>query len=96
MPRKARSLAVLIHVNLSCRKFFSWLIVFNLPVLCYVLFLFLFSRAVIGVGVEEEDRKHTWLDDADSVSKHVIIVSLSRDYYVLTTCSSHSNLILTT
>ena len=29
------------------------------------------SRAVIGVGVEEEDRKHTWLDDAESVSYHV-------------------------
>ncbi|XP_046863113.1 pre-mRNA-processing factor 6-like [Xenia sp. Carnegie-2017] len=23
-------------------------------------------RAVIGVGIEEEDRKHTWLDDAES------------------------------
>ena len=39
-----------------------------------VLFLFSFSRAVIGVGVEEEDRKHTWLDDAGSVSEHVIII----------------------
>ncbi len=36
-------------------------------------FYFLYSRAVIGVGVEEEDRKHTWLDDAESVSEHVII-----------------------
>ena len=25
-------------------------------------------RAVIGIGIEEEDRKHTWMDDADSVS----------------------------
>lgn len=25
-------------------------------------------RAVIGIGIEEEDRKHTWMEDADSVS----------------------------
>ena len=25
-------------------------------------------RAVIGIGVEEEDRKHTWMEDAESVS----------------------------
>uniref|UniRef100_A0A8V5GSZ5 Pre-mRNA-processing factor 6 n=1 Tax=Melopsittacus undulatus TaxID=13146 RepID=A0A8V5GSZ5_MELUD len=24
-------------------------------------------RAVIGIGIEEEDRKHTWMEDADSV-----------------------------
>ena len=23
---------------------------------------------MIGIGVEEEDRKHTWMDDAESVS----------------------------
>ena len=50
-----------------------------------VLFLFYFSRAVIGVGVEEEDRKHTWLDDAGSVSEHVIIICCARDCSVLTT-----------
>uniref|UniRef100_A0A8C8YHA3 Pre-mRNA-processing factor 6 n=1 Tax=Prolemur simus TaxID=1328070 RepID=A0A8C8YHA3_PROSS len=27
-------------------------------------------RAVIGIGIEEEDRKHTWMEDADSVSLH--------------------------
>ena len=27
----------------------------------------IFSRAVIGIGVEEEDRKHTWMEDAESV-----------------------------
>lgn len=26
-------------------------------------------RAVIGIGIEEEDRKHTWMEDADSVSQ---------------------------
>lgn len=26
-------------------------------------------RAVIGIGIEEEDRKHTWMEDADSVSR---------------------------
>lgn len=25
-------------------------------------------RAVIGIGIDEEDRKHTWMEDADSVS----------------------------
>ena len=25
-------------------------------------------RAVIGIGIEEEDRKHTWMEDSDSVS----------------------------
>ncbi|XP_035659533.1 pre-mRNA-processing factor 6-like [Branchiostoma floridae] len=27
-------------------------------------------RAVIGVGVEEEDRKHTWMEDAESSTTH--------------------------
>lgn len=40
-----------------------------------VVFIPLCSRAVIGVGVEEEDRKHTWLDDSESVSEHVIVAS---------------------
>lgn len=25
-------------------------------------------RAVIGIGIEEEDCKHTWMEDADSVN----------------------------
>lgn len=25
-------------------------------------------RAVLGIGIEEEDRKHTWMEDAESVS----------------------------
>lgn len=25
-------------------------------------------RAVIGIGIDEEDRKHTWMEDAESVS----------------------------
>lgn len=25
-------------------------------------------RAVIGIGIEEEDRKHTWMEDSESVS----------------------------
>lgn len=33
---------------------------------------FFFSRAVIGVGVEDEDKKHTWMEDAESVSFLVI------------------------
>ena len=31
-------------------------------------FLFFFSKTVIGVGIEDEDRKHTWLEDAESAS----------------------------
>ncbi|CAJ0965970.1 unnamed protein product, partial [Ranitomeya imitator] len=27
-------------------------------------------RAVIGIGIEEEDRKHTWMEDADSCVSH--------------------------
>ena len=27
---------------------------------------------MIGIGVEEEDRKHTWMDDAESVSVPMI------------------------
>lgn len=27
-------------------------------------------RAVIGIGIEEEDRKHTWMEDADSCVAH--------------------------
>lgn len=30
-------------------------------------------RAVIGIGIEEEDRKHTWMEDADSVCPAVIL-----------------------
>ena len=29
--------------------------------------ILLFSRTVIGIGVEDEDRKHTWIEDAESV-----------------------------
>eukprot|EP00794_Sanderia_malayensis_P012168 gene12168-13423_t len=27
-------------------------------------------RAVIGIGIEEEDRKHTWMEDAESCAAH--------------------------
>lgn len=30
-------------------------------------------RAVIGIGIEEEDRKHTWMEDADSVSTDISV-----------------------
>jgi len=32
-------------------------------------FICFYSNTVIGVGVEEEDRKHTWMEDANSVSE---------------------------
>ena len=31
-------------------------------------FSFVYSRTIIGHNVEEEDRKHTWMEDAESVS----------------------------
>lgn len=30
-------------------------------------------RAVIGIGIEEEDRKHTWMEDSDSVSSNITV-----------------------
>lgn len=30
-------------------------------------------RAVIGIGIEEEDRKHAWMEDAESVSVKVFV-----------------------
>lgn len=32
-------------------------------------------RAIIGIGVEEEDRKQTWIDDADFVSINTFLFS---------------------
>jgi pre-mRNA-processing factor 6 len=40
---------------------------FNVVLTPFFLQCALHSRAVIGIGVEEEDRKHTWLEDAQSV-----------------------------
>lgn len=33
-------------------------------------------RAVIGIGIEEEDRKHTWMEDADSVRTDLLFIFL--------------------
>lgn len=55
-------------------------------------------RAVIGIGIEEEDRKHTWMEDADSVSfgkpflhffyvSHLMILTLKRKKEVDTNLS---------
>ena len=41
------------------------------------LFVIYYSRAVIGVGVEEEDKKHTWMEDAEAVSTVSVIKHLS-------------------
>lgn len=29
-------------------------------------------RAIIGQGVDEEDRKHTWMEDAEAVSATIL------------------------
>lgn len=38
---------------------------------CYLWLLYAppYSKAVIGVGVEDEDRMDQWIEDAESVSK---------------------------
>ena len=38
--------------------------------------LFFCSKAVIGVGVEEEDRMDQWIEDAESVSPAVLMFCL--------------------
>lgn len=45
-------------------------------------------RAVIGIGIEEEDRKHTWMEDADSVNTTANI-SIT-DYKVLSYLNNNS------
>lgn len=42
--------------------------------------MFFFSRAVIGVGVEDEDKKHTWMEDAESVS--ILVIYLVKYSYM--------------
>lgn len=34
--------------------------------------MFIFSRVVIGVGVEDEDKKYIWMEDVEFVSIFVI------------------------
>lgn len=51
-------------------------------------------RAVIGIGIEEEDCKHTWMEDADSVnifssSPAYILFSISTTYLFITDVSHH-------
>ena len=54
---------------------------------CYLYFtcvcLCVFSRAVISVGVEEEDKKHTWMEDAEAVSRFFFLSSFSYRGYLL-------------
>lgn len=41
-------------------------------------------RAVIGIGIDEEDRKHTWMEDADSVStffKNIVRTEIYNYFY---------------
>ena len=43
--------------------------------------LLLFSRRhVIGLNVEDEDKKHTWMEDADVVSRGGGGVEVGREY----------------
>ena len=35
-------------------------------------FIYFYRQSVIGVGVEEEDKKHTWMEDADAVRYPII------------------------
>lgn len=51
---------------------------------------FVFRDTVIGIGVEEEDRKHTWMEDANSVStksnQHILYHIIIRTFLSLETC----------
>ena len=51
-----------------------------------VVFCNAYSRTVIGVGVEEEDRLDQWIEDAESVS--LLIKSYFIDYNAIM-LSSH-------
>ncbi len=59
----------------------------------FCLFMF-FSRAVIGVNVEDEDRETTWTDDADSVSnkQHHILPSILQISWNECKCRASLNL----
>ena len=46
------------------------------PVNCIFCF---HRRAVISIGVEEEDKKHTWMEDAESVSRNIVFQKI-RSY----------------
>lgn len=36
--------------------------------------MFIFSRVVIGVGVEDEDKKYIWMEDVEFVSIFIIFL----------------------
>lgn len=36
--------------------------------------MFFFSRVVIGVGVEDEDKKYIWMEDVEFVSIFIIFL----------------------
>ena len=38
----------------------------------------IYRRAVIDIGVDEEDREDTWLEDAESVRKIILKSSIDR------------------
>lgn len=39
-------------------------------------FIDIYSNIVIGIGVEEEDRKYMWMDDVDSVRECFFVMKL--------------------
>ena len=45
------------------------------------IYILYFSQAVIGVGIEDEDRETTWMDDADSVS--FLLIQLTTKLFIL-------------
>ena len=55
----------------------------------FLYFNFISSRRlVIGIGVEEEDRKHSWMEDAEAVS-------IIRMYYNNNNNNNNNNLYFT-
>lgn len=45
--------------------------------------MFFFSRVVIGVGVEDEDKKYIWMEDVEFVSIFIIYLVKSIVIYMI-------------
>uniref|UniRef100_A0A7N6AF77 Pre-mRNA-processing factor 6 n=1 Tax=Anabas testudineus TaxID=64144 RepID=A0A7N6AF77_ANATE len=48
-------------------------------------------RAVIGIGIEEEDCKHTWMEDAESVSSIISVLHKSQIWLAAVKLESENN-----
>ena len=67
MVKRVRKVAQCTLLRQSCMH----CIIVTSSTQCYLWLLYAppYSKAVIGVGVEDEDRMDQWIEDAESVSK---------------------------